>query len=467
MFKWRPSFRWPARVALIVVGIIGFPALALFADESEPKFDASAARKKEPAVLHGRVTNEAGEALSGARVRVAVPETDMRFVDLRKEHRLVETKTGNDGRYRLEIPDIVRPTTISIDAAQPEYRRLNGTLMSGHVTTRKTGPGFVAEADISLTPAIYFKGTVVDEQGKPIPGVAISANANSAGGSGGVERTISQADGSFELFNYSAERFLVQGAIANGAVSFDHPDYLESGLADIYTVPERERKSLRVVLRSGRTVAGRVIDATGKPVPQVLVKAALPDNWSRKATLTDDQGRFRIRGLARGVQTLSVQAWKIQQSSSQVLIVIGDQTDLEVRLKAAPIAPGVESHTLLGMKLTDLTPKTQDAYGLWWSRGSGALILDPGRDSERFKAGELRAGNWFWEVGETQVNNVREFVERVLREADGQDPDKTTVRVVYGFSDVDGDGNNTQYLHLTPDDIVELKEVLKRLQAKP
>ena len=43
---------------------------------------------------------------------------------------------------------------------------------------------------------------VVDEKGKPIPGVTIAANAYRPGGAANVERTESRSDGSFELFNY-------------------------------------------------------------------------------------------------------------------------------------------------------------------------------------------------------------------------------------------------------------------------
>ena len=34
-------------------------------------------------------------------------------------------------------------------------------------------PGTHEEADLVLKPALYFAGVVVDEQGKPIPGVSI------------------------------------------------------------------------------------------------------------------------------------------------------------------------------------------------------------------------------------------------------------------------------------------------------
>ena len=67
------------------------------------------------AVLHGRVTNEAGAPLAGVRVRAAIPATDMRFVDAGAErgfvqgyrdhrlHKLLET-------YRVPTRLVGRPS---------------------------------------------------------------------------------------------------------------------------------------------------------------------------------------------------------------------------------------------------------------------------------------------------------------------------------------------------------------------
>ena len=62
----------------------------------------------------------------------------------------------------------------------------------------------------------------------------------------------------------------------------------------------------------------------------------------------------------------------------------------------------------------------------------------------------------FWEVGHTRIGSVREFVNQILTEATAPYAAKNAVhgvRVVYRFSTVDGDGNNTQFLKLTNDDL--------------
>jgi hypothetical protein len=143
----------------------------------------------------------------------------------------------------------------------------------------------------------------------------------------------------------------------------------------------------------------------------------------------------------------------------------GDRTDLEVRLRPIPLPANLPKYTVLGMQLTDITPGLKSAYDVFNDRG--ALILDPGRDSDRLKIGELAEGYVFWMVGQKRIGCVREFVDRILAETAGQNADRYQIRVVYTFSTVDYDGNNTQYLELTNDDLKQLKDLSDRLAPVP
>ena len=107
------------------------------------------------------------------------------------------------------------------------------------------------------------------------------------------------------------------------------------------------------------------------------------------------------------------------------------------------------------MQLADVTPELKSAYDLFNDRG--ALILDPGKDSDRLKIGELAEGYVFWMVGNKRIGSVREFVERILAETAGQNAEEYSVRVVYTFRTVDSVGTNTQYLKLTNDDLKQLQ----------
>ena len=104
------------------------------------------------------------------------------------QSRQLVARSDARGDYRLEVPVITKRAIIVIDAFKPGYRSLRGPLMAAGDTKRfEVVPGTHEEADLVLKPALYFAGVVVDEQGKPIPGVSIRAYANGPGSSANVE----------------------------------------------------------------------------------------------------------------------------------------------------------------------------------------------------------------------------------------------------------------------------------------
>lgn len=461
----RPSLR----TAVLLAGFLALPLTLTFAADPEqsgkPASEDRQVPAARPAVLHGRITNEAGTPLSDVRVRVAIPATDMRFIDENTASKQRETISDAQGRYRLELPEITKRTKVSIDAMKPGYRRLVGTLMAGgDVTNVDVVPGGATEASLVLKAALYVSGVVVDEQGRPIPGVRICALASGGGASGGIETTASRRDGSFELFSYPLVPPTFRDEVTSGLVLFSHSDYLDSEINDIYTLAPNERETLPIVLESGHTLTGTVLDVAGKPVPHAMVKTVLNDRTQRKATMTDASGKFVLRGLGDGPASLSARALNIKQKVELPMVLKRDQLDLEVRLKAIAWPADVKKHSVLGMQLADVTPALHSAYDLVFERG--AVIVDPGKDAGRLGIGELAEGFMFWEVGQTPVGSVREFVKQVLAEAAGPDAKKYGVRVVYRFSNVKMDGNNTQYLKLTKDDLRQLQTVLDELTAE-
>jgi protocatechuate 3,4-dioxygenase beta subunit len=472
MLTERRTNRLSALTATIVAGLVAVPLVVAFAADPEQTSKTSAKGQQaggaQTAILHGRVTNEAGAPLGNVRVRVAVPGADMRFVDSTTPHQHLEAKSNTKGDYRLEIPGITKPTTISIDAMKPGYRRLVGTLMSGgDAKSVEVAPGATAEASLILKPALYVAGVVVDEEGKPIPGAKIWANLAFGTAGGGVESTASRSDGSFELFNFPVNPRVIQNELTRGFVGFSHPDCAYQGIENIYALTPDKRELLRIVLKRGHEVTGTVIDVTGRPVPNAMVKVARVGFFSDKFTMTDTNGKFALRGLSEDLTVLYARALDIKQTVHMPIAYNGDQDDLQVRLKPISLPADRKKHAVLGMQLTDVTPGLKSAYDLYFEHG--AVILDPGNDSDRLKIGRLAEGYCFWEVGQTRIGSVREFVDQILTEAIGQDAAKNAVhgvRVVYKFSTVDGDGNMTQYLKLTKDDLKQLQIVSDQLTAE-
>jgi hypothetical protein len=388
----------------------------------------------------------------------------MRFVDATTGRTLVEAKSDAKGNYRLELPGITKQTTISIDAMKPGYRRLVGTMMAGGDARRvEVGPGTAAEANLTLKPARYLAGIVYNERGKPVSGVKLAANALSVRSEGAIERTTSNPDGSFELFCYPVDPNDFPNQASKGVITFSHPDYISLKFEDVYALERNQLETLRIFLETGQKVTGTVLDAAGKSVPNVMIKIIGEEATYRKATRTDANGKFALRGLSSGLAKLSAHAMGIKQKIQLPVVIDSDKNDLEVRLQPMSLPANLKKYTVLGMQLVDVTPELKSAYDLMF--GEGALILDPGKNSDRLEIGSLAPRYSIWLVGNTRVGSVREFVDQILAETAGQRVEASTVRVVYSFSTLEYETNNTQFLKLTNDDIKQLQIVSDQLKA--
>jgi len=374
----------------------------------------------------------------------------------------LETKTDAKGDYRLELPGITKPTTVSIDAMKPGYCRLVGTIGGGgDAKSVEVASGTAAEASLRLgEPALYFAGIVVDEKGKPIPGVQIGAEAASEPAVGGIESTASNADGSFELFNYplkpmTIEHIAPKPVVTKGTVSFFHPDYVDGGIDDVYALRPPQRASLRIVLGTGHKIAGTLLDVAGNPVPNGMVKAIRDDGTHRKATMTDANGTFVLRGLADGPTTLRAHPQPLKQTVRLPINVHSDKTDLKLRLQPISFPTDLKKYSVLGMQLVDLTPELKLAYDV--DADYGALILDPGKDLARLVTSPLAEGFCFCRVGDKTVSSVRQFVNEILAEAARQRSDFSMVRAEYEFNTLDFDGSKGRLFILSKDDLKALK----------
>jgi PDZ domain len=483
----RPN-RLSAVSSLLVAGLVSLPFVVAFAADREQTIKPAAksgspagpaAAMLHGAMLHGSVKDDAGKPLADVRVRIAIPAADMRFVDASTGHRLQEAKTDAKGEYRLTISGIDQPTTVSLDAMKPGFRRLVGTLMAGgDPKSVAIAPGKSVEASLTLTEqALYVRGLIVDELAQPIRGVEVETTDVTPQSIGYVERTASNSDGVFELFNFpltpeSLEEDRTQGnaviaTISRGVIAFSHPDYVAHEIADVYPLPEKQRGALLIVLKKGRTFAGTLLDVAGKPVPNGMVKAIRDDGTHRKATLTAADGTFVLRGLADGPTTLSARPESIKQTVRLSINVQSDQDRLQLRLRPITFPSDIKTYSVLGMQLVDLTPELKVAYDV--SAESGALILDPGNDTDRLNVGRLADGYCFWMVGTGTIRGVPQFVNEILAEAARQQARHARVRVVYSFSVPSFEGTNTQHLKLTKDDLKALQglsaEFMKDEQA--
>ena len=431
----------------------------------------------EDAVVRGRVVDKDGKPIPDARVRLAAPGAEMRFADVSigapnplprpKYH---EVRTDGEGRYEFHIPNLAGKTQASFDVLKPGFRRLIGTLAAGgDFKTAEIEPSRTVDVPLSLTEATrYVRGIVVNEQGQPIPDVVVGADFVDLRSSAGLERTATRPDGTFELFNIELEPHQWHKRSGAVRIGFEHPIYLGDQIRDLDAMPGPGPDGFRVVLKAGRAVSGTVRDAAGRPVADATVIAGQPTAPGimpyGRGTKTDAAGAFTLTGLAPNMTKLHAYAYPIKQQTTTTLPA--DPTrNIEVRLAPMAMPADLKTYDVLGMKLVDVTPEIQALYHLWIPQG--AMILDPGVNQARFGLGELAEGYSFWIVGdhktENRIQDVRDFVSRLLDESKKKETRLQGVRIVYSFRTPEAAGNNTQYLKLTPEDVEELQRLADRL----
>jgi len=183
------------------------------------------------------------------------------------------------------------------------------------------------EADVLLAASAAVAGTVVDEEGRPVAGASVVAARPDRRGAGTWLDTKSAAalwepSPGASAPTTAEGRFRV--ADLRGGVEYalraSAPGFAPSGETRLSMRPG-ETRAAEVVLQRESVVTGRVVDERGGPVAGALVGVAiLPEGalasrelpttaeveeaLARDGDTTGADGRFEVRGLARGDRIL-------------------------------------------------------------------------------------------------------------------------------------------------------------------
>lgn len=475
--KYRP---WTAKSFIVLLLATAVPlATGLNAGGQPPAApeQATTADKAQVATVSGLVTDIEGKPLADAQVRLVIPAADLRQLEMTSEYREVWGTTDASGKYTIEIPGVEEEITATIDVLHRGHRRVPGALMGGDGDESDVTltPGGQAKFDAKLPERAYFAGRVVDEAGEPIEGVHVFGRLSANNGGYSVEWTWTNADGEFALYCYD-ESWLKDSAKwknPTAAIDFQNDDYVYNSVEKLEAIAPTSRDQIKVVLQKGFSIAGRVLNADKSPASGVAI-SMLQRPYQRKGVVTDADGKFRFDGVASG----STQ-WRIVDitgNSKWIQTTDVNESNLEMTVMLEKFeSPLTSTYQVLGMTMADVTDAMKEAYD---DRSEGAIVTDPGKRSEGFEIGDLRAGDVFWMVGMEGVDNLRAMVSQLIQEAKspttppgpgvnpsafpGENGDMR-VRVVYSYHDDRGNGTNTQYMKLTPADVSELEQVLKTL----
>ncbi|MDJ0838858.1 MAG: carboxypeptidase regulatory-like domain-containing protein [Acidobacteriota bacterium] len=151
------------------------------------------------------------------------------------------------------------------------------------------------EVKLTLSPASWLQGRVVDERGEPVEGADLRITYDTGGS---LPQSKTETDGSFALENLPKKIEL---------------NVSKPGYAPHHSSPELNLDDLEIVLKSSGDIEGRVIDTeTGAPVRDFNVRvrgSVSRPNWRKQGIdhQTDD-GRFSLKGLRREARHLVIEA---------------------------------------------------------------------------------------------------------------------------------------------------------------
>ncbi len=276
----------------------------------------------------GRVVDRDDRPIAGATVRLWPGARGIgrfrgrAFPGMDAEH---EAKSGADGTFL--IADLAPGTSGAVAAEASGY--------APGEPVRVTVP---AEAPVRLVlqPAAKVSGRVVDDGGDPVPGAMLMVTQVAERAVGGMPAFpdisgTTDERGRFSLDGLEAGRIEL-GAQAEG--------YIAAPAKALDIAAGREVKDVELVVSRGAQVEGVVLGPDGGPVDGARVQVQRKEEGDRfsvgdalapRAT-SDGDGRFRLSGLAPGVQSLSAEHEKYLRAVKDVDLHAGDTGHVEIRL---------------------------------------------------------------------------------------------------------------------------------------
>lgn len=188
-------------------------------------------------------------------------------------------------------------------------------------------------------------GHVVDQLGRPLPGVVLTARSVDDGaGEGANDRS-----GYLGWFSLCVDPGELEITLSMGC---DPPEcgdswrHLGHSVQRMVVEPEKEYRTTKLVLPVGGVVTGRIVDAKGEPVPWATVGA--PGLAGHKVgARADESDRFRVRGDLVPVGRQAVLALHPEHGELHVWIEVEPgRNEIELRLPPPLAACGraVDEH---------------------------------------------------------------------------------------------------------------------------
>jgi protocatechuate 3,4-dioxygenase beta subunit len=230
-------------------------------------------------------------------------------------------RASADGRFRLTLSTVEE---VSLETAAPGYLRAESRFVPRSSTTPSV---------LRLEPAARLSGLVVDAAGRPVSQTYVRISVQ------GFQRmTLSRADGRFQLSGLQFQKsYEIKGF---------HRGFTDGEAKARTPAPGQIAPPLKIVLGSGVTAFGHVVDEAGNPVSGARVTLTSTRQTRFPAT-TDAEGRFEVRALETGKLILRARSVGFSPLSRPVEIPAGaPRVDLGAfELPAATVVEGEVTDT--------------------------------------------------------------------------------------------------------------------------
>lgn len=160
-------------------------------------------------------------------------------------------------------------------------------------------------ARVALRKGAAVAGRVVDDAGAPVAGARVTFGGASDWSVQIDERRDGQVTGADGKFRFDA--------IAAGSIRFDarHPDFAPASSSIVTLDGVSPVDNVEIVLPSGATISGKVVDDQGAPVASARVRIGVAGagfvSGPPRQVFSDDAGAFTVRGMPkRGLEAAAV-----------------------------------------------------------------------------------------------------------------------------------------------------------------
>lgn len=275
------------------------------------------------AVLRGRVVSRRGEPIAGATVSAWLQSPDGRnalgFGDRGDRGSDATAITSADGAFRLN--DLRAGAGFDLTVTRKGY-------------AEKLVPGVRAPAqqvlEIVIEEAARISGRVLDADRRPLENavVAVEPQASLGPGSGsflgGPEPAGGRTDGSGEF----ALDDVPPGPLRLRVVA---EGWKPKELEDLEVGPGESIRDLEIVLERGAAVAGRVLDAQGRPAGEAFLAILDPGVRTNISARADGDGRYRLEGVEPGLRQVEVR-WRDRRLTRELEVAPGENA-LDLRFE--------------------------------------------------------------------------------------------------------------------------------------